>query len=219
MNEKEFLDLLRYYFRNTKADEVEEILADYAAHFAEARERGLSDEEIAKELGHPQDIYESYQSEGVVSEKPGMEKAKDKVEAKARETWQEVSPKIPGAAEATASLLVKLFFAVCCIIAVLIVGVTAIILYFASAPIAPFPGAAPLPGMHPLTLIAIGATGLFAALSIFFMGSLGRSFYREKFENPTPPPTGGNPAGGTAAKTENNTPILLPGSAKGGEAK
>lgn len=53
MNEREFLDLLRYYFRKVKPEDVEEILSDYKAHFTEARERGLSDEQIAAELGLP----------------------------------------------------------------------------------------------------------------------------------------------------------------------
>ena len=35
MNETEFLDLLRYYFRNAKTEEVEEILDDYEYHFEE----------------------------------------------------------------------------------------------------------------------------------------------------------------------------------------
>ena len=74
MNEREFLDLLRYYFRKVKPEDVEEILSDYKAHFTEARERGLSDAQIAAELGHPEDIYASYQSEGIVSEKTKMEK-------------------------------------------------------------------------------------------------------------------------------------------------
>lgn len=69
MNETEFLDLLRYYFRNAKTEEVEEILADYESHFEEGKKRGLSEEEIAKELGSPKDIYNSFQSEGVVDEK------------------------------------------------------------------------------------------------------------------------------------------------------
>ena len=51
MNEREFLDLLRYYFRKVKPEDVEEILSDYKAHFTEARERGLSDAQIAAELG------------------------------------------------------------------------------------------------------------------------------------------------------------------------
>ena len=35
MNEREFLDLLRYYFRKVKPEDVEEILSDYKAHFTE----------------------------------------------------------------------------------------------------------------------------------------------------------------------------------------
>lgn len=35
MNETEFLDLLRYYFRNAKTEEVNEILSDYESHFEE----------------------------------------------------------------------------------------------------------------------------------------------------------------------------------------
>ena len=69
MNKTEFLDLLRYYFRNAKKSEVEEILADYEAHFEEGKKRGRTEEAIAKELGSPKDIYESYASEGVVDEK------------------------------------------------------------------------------------------------------------------------------------------------------
>ena len=80
MNEREFLDLLRYYFRKVKPEDVEEILSDYKAHFTEARERGLSDAQIAAELGHPEDIYASYQSEGIVSEKTKMEKISDNAE-------------------------------------------------------------------------------------------------------------------------------------------
>lgn len=117
MNEREFLDLLRYYFRKVKPEDVEEILSDYKAHFTEARERGLSDEQIAAELGHPEDIYASYQSEGIVSEKTKMEKISDnaeyladKAQQKMQQTWNEVSPHIPDAASATASVLAKAFF-------------------------------------------------------------------------------------------------------------
>ncbi len=69
MNETEFLDLLRYYFRNGKPEEVKEILSDYESHFEEGKKRGLTEEQIAKELGSPRDIYDSYQSEGVVDER------------------------------------------------------------------------------------------------------------------------------------------------------
>ena len=42
MKETEFLELLRYYFRNAKTEEVEEILADYESLFEEGNKRGLS---------------------------------------------------------------------------------------------------------------------------------------------------------------------------------
>ena len=40
MRESEFLDLIRYYFRNAKPSEVKEILADYEAHFEEGKKGG-----------------------------------------------------------------------------------------------------------------------------------------------------------------------------------
>ena len=92
MNEREFLDLLRYYFRKVKPEDVEEILSDYKAHFTEARERGLSDAQIAAELGHPEDIYASYQSEGIVSEKTKMEKISDNAEYLADKAQQSICP-------------------------------------------------------------------------------------------------------------------------------
>lgn len=54
MNETEFLDLLRYYFRNGKPEEVKEILSDYESHFEEGKKRGLTEEQIAKESGAPE---------------------------------------------------------------------------------------------------------------------------------------------------------------------
>ena len=142
MRESEFLDLLRYYFRNATPSEVKEILADYEAHFEEGKKEGLTEEEISKELGSPKDIYDSYQSEGVVDEKTktstlmdGAEKAAnaagkaaDAAQKKLGETWDEVSPKLPQAVESTA------------------------------------------PGLHPLTLFSIGGAGIFSALAVLFTG-------------------------------------------------
>ena len=96
MNKTEFLDLLRYYFRNAKKSEVEEILADYEAHFEEGKKRGLTEEAIAKELGSPKDIYESYTSEGVVDEKSKSvrftDDAKEAATAAARRTREGAPP-------------------------------------------------------------------------------------------------------------------------------
>ena len=174
MNEREFLDLLRYYFRKVKPEDVEEILSDYKAHFTEARERGLSDAQIAAELGHPEDIYASYQSEGIVSEKTKMEKISDnaeyladKAQQKMQQTWNEVSPHIPDAASATASVLAKAFFTLCTVLSIFLFAATLLTIYLLS-------------GLHPLTMFGLGATGCFASLSIFFMGTLGRKFHKSK---------------------------------------
>ena len=69
MTREEFMDLLRYYFRNINQTQVNEILADYESHFEEGEAAGLSEEEIARELGSPKEIFEMYQDEGMIREK------------------------------------------------------------------------------------------------------------------------------------------------------
>ena len=66
MTREEFMDLLRYYFRNINQTQVNEILADYESHFEEGKAAGLSEEEIARELGSPKEIFEMYQDEGMI---------------------------------------------------------------------------------------------------------------------------------------------------------
>lgn len=56
MNEKLFLKQLSLQLKDLPEEEVEEIINDYASYFAEARENGLTEEEAAKNLGHPLDI-------------------------------------------------------------------------------------------------------------------------------------------------------------------
>ncbi len=189
MNKTEFLDLLRYYFRNTKTEDVNEILSDYEAHFEEGKKRGLTEEAIAKELGSPKDIYESYQSEGVVDEKTRSSQLKDQAEKAASvtaqklgETWKEVSPKIPGAAEGAARLMSRLLYGAGIVLALLLLTATVLVLALLSIEFAPFPGIAPLPGLHPLTMISIGAAGLFASLSILFIGLEGSKALKSSTE-------------------------------------
>ena len=135
MNETEFLDLLRYYFRNAKTEEVEEILADYESHFEEGKKRGLSEEEIARELGSPKDIYNSFQSEGVVDEKAkgsplksrALDMAKD-AQDKMGKTWDAVSPRLPGAAEATARMTARLLTAAGIIMAIVVLAAAGLVI-------------------------------------------------------------------------------------------
>ena len=185
MNKTEFLDLLRYYFRNAKKSEVEEILADYEAHFEEGKKRGLAEEAIAKELGSPKDIYESYASEGVVDEKSkgvrfttddAKEAAQEAAAAAARKAgkaWDEVSPKLPAAAERAAFLTSRLLYGTSLLLAIILICATLLVLALISIEFAPLPGVMPLPGLHLMTKLSIGVAGVSSALAVFLIGREG----------------------------------------------
>ena len=144
MNKTDFLDLLRYYFRNAKKSEVEEILADYEAHFEEGKKRGLTEEEAATTAAR-----------------------------KAGEAWDEVSPKLPAAAERAAHLTSRLLYGASLLLALILICATLLVLALISIEFAPLPGVMPLPGLHLMTKLSIGVAGLSAALAIFFIGREG----------------------------------------------
>lgn len=184
MNKTEFLDLLRYYFRNAKKSEVEEILADYEAHFEEGKKRGLTEEAIAKELGSPKDIYESYASEGVVDEKSKSVRFTDDAKEAAQEAaataahkagkaWDEVSPKLPAAAERAAYLTSRLLYGTSLLLAIILICATLLVLALISIEFAPLPGVMPLPGLHLMTKLSIGVAGVSSALAVFLIGREG----------------------------------------------
>lgn len=192
MNKTEFLDLLRYYFRNAKKSEVEEILADYEAHFEEGKKRGLTEEAIAKELGSPKDIYESYASEGVVDEKSKgvrftddtKEAAKEAVATAARKAgkaWDEVSPKLPAAAERAALLTSRLLYGTSLLLAIILICATLLVLALISIEFAPLPGVMPLPGLHLMTKLSIGVAGVSSALAVFLIGREGSRALQDSF--------------------------------------
>lgn len=192
MNKTEFLDLLRYYFRNAKKSEVEEILADYEAHFEEGKKRGLTEEAIAKELGSPKDIYESYASEGVVDEKSksvrftddAKEAAQEAAAAAARKAgkaWDEVSPKLPAAAERAALLTSRLLYGASLLLAIILICATLLVLALISIEFAPLPGVMPLPGLHLMTKLSIGVAGVSSALAVFLIGREGSRALQNSF--------------------------------------
>lgn len=192
MNKTEFLDLLRYYFRNAKKSEVEDILADYEAHFEEGKKRGLTEEAIAKELGSPKDIYESYASEGVVDEKSksvrftddAKEAAQEAAAAAARKAgkaWDEVSPKLPAAAERAALLTSRLLYGASLLLAIILICATLLVLALISIEFAPLPGVMPLPGLHLMTKLSIGVAGVSSALAVFLIGREGSRALQSSF--------------------------------------
>ena len=184
MNKTEFLDLLRYYFRNAKKSEVEEILADYEAHFEEGKKRGLIEEAIAKELGSPKDIYESYASEGVVDEKSKSVRFTDDAKEAAQEAaataarkagkaWDDVRPKLPAAAERAALLTSRLLYGASLLLAIILICATLLVLALISIEFAPLPDVMPLPGLHLMTKLSIGVAGVSSALAVFLIGREG----------------------------------------------
>lgn len=193
MNKTEFLDLLRYYFRNAKKSEVEEILADYEAHFEEGKKRGLTEEAIAKELGSPKDIYESYASEGVVDEKSKSVRFTDDAKEAAQEAaataarkagkaWDEVSPKLPAAAEKAALLTSRLLYGTSILLAIILICATLLVLALISIEFAPLPGVMPLPGLHLMTKLSIGVAGVSSALAVFLIGREGSRALQAPFQ-------------------------------------
>lgn len=60
MNKKDYLDLLRYYLRDLPDIVVEDIVYDYEEHFNIGLAKGKTEEEIAKELGYPDDVAKEY---------------------------------------------------------------------------------------------------------------------------------------------------------------
>ncbi len=98
MNKKQYLDLLRYYFRKANKADLEEIIYDYEEHFRMGVEQGLSEEEIARSLGSPSDIYEAYMSEGIRSERKGLLKGNlEEMVERAQESYKtNIEPQLPG---------------------------------------------------------------------------------------------------------------------------
>lgn len=60
MNKKDYLNLLRYYLRELPKIVVDDIIYDYEEHFNLGLEQGKSEEQIAEELGYPDDIAKEY---------------------------------------------------------------------------------------------------------------------------------------------------------------
>lgn len=57
MNKNSFLEALRNIFKKAHVADVESIIEVYEEHFAVGYERGLTDSEIIKSLGTPEEIY------------------------------------------------------------------------------------------------------------------------------------------------------------------
>ena len=68
MNKNEFMELLDYYFRDVEGYIYLEIKAEYEDHFRAGLEEGKTEEEIARALGSPKEIYNQFKDEGLFRE-------------------------------------------------------------------------------------------------------------------------------------------------------
>ena len=162
MNQTEFMDLLRYYFRRVSEAELQEILSDYESHFKEGKARGLSEEEICRELGSPKAVYEMYLHEGMIHEKEGVP-LPDAAAGKAQAAWERSGKDVPGALGTASGLFVKLLFSACYAAGFLVIVLTLFIAYL-------FSGAF-FPALSTATLLFLSGAGLFAGLALIFAGS------------------------------------------------
>lgn len=176
MTKEQYLDLLRYYFRQAKAEDMQEIISDYEEHFRSGYEQNLTDEDIIKALGEPKQIYEAYLSEGIITEKKGLLKGDlkedlkdmlDKAQVEFNTTmkpqlphyWQEASK----AVFVTSGTLAYAFAALCWFI-------TLILTYLLSIQWQPLADVAPLPAVSLVTIGAFFLTGVGAGLTCVFIG-------------------------------------------------
>lgn len=60
MKKQEFLDLLSFYLQKLPKTVVDEIVAEYRAHFEEGMAHGKAEEEISRDLGSPREIAKEY---------------------------------------------------------------------------------------------------------------------------------------------------------------
>lgn len=67
LNKKEYIDSLYSSLRNISEEEKRDILMDYEEHFQIGLERGLSEEEISKNLGSPEQIAKHFKYTSLVS--------------------------------------------------------------------------------------------------------------------------------------------------------
>lgn len=105
MNKKSFLETLRNIFKKAHVADVESIIEVYEEHFAVGHEKGLTDDEIIKSLGTPEEIYASYVDAGIITdtlnEDGNTSKSVNMQEIYARfdEYKERLLPQLPGMAK------------------------------------------------------------------------------------------------------------------------
>ena len=177
MNKNSFLEALRNIFKKARVADVESIIEVYEEHFAVGHEKGLTDSEIIKSLGTPEEIYESYVDAGIITdtlnEDGNTSKSVNMQEIYARfdEYKERLLPQLPGMAKKASKTLVAIGSALAYIVGVLILVITPAILYLLGSSWQPFENITAFPVLSMITLVALAGVGLFGGLTCIFIGS------------------------------------------------
>lgn len=189
MNKNSFLEALRNIFKKARVADVESIIEVYEEHFAVGHEKGLTDSEIIKSLGTPEEIYASYVDAGIITETLTQDGSKSKsvnmeaIYARFEDYKERLLPQLPGMAKKASKTLLSIGSALSYIVGVLLFIITPAILYLLGSSWQPFENVTAFPALSLITLVALGGVGLFGGLVCIFVGVELRGVRERYFQN------------------------------------
>ena len=189
MNKKSFLEALRNIFKKARVADVESIIEVYEEHFAVGHEKGLTDSDIIKSLGTPEEIYASYVDAGIITDTLNQDGNASKsvnmqeIYARFDDYKERLLPQLPGMAKKASKTLLTIASVFAYIVGVLIFVVTPAILYLLGISWQPFENVTAFPSLSIITLVTLGGVGLFGGLTCVFVGSELRGVRERYFQN------------------------------------
>ena len=189
MDKNSFLEALRNIFKKARVADVESIIEVYEEHFAVGYEKGLTDSEIIKSLGTPEEIYVSYVDAGIITDTLGQDGGNSKavnmqeIYARFDDYKERLLPQLPGMAKKASKTLLSIGSGLSYIVGVLIFIITPAILYLLGSSWQPFENVTAFPALSLVTLVALGGVGLFGGLTCIFVGLELRGVRERYFSN------------------------------------
>ena len=188
MTKNNFLEALRNIFKKARVVDVESIIEIYEEHFAAGYEKGLTDGEIIKSLGTPEEIYASYVDAGIITDTLGQDGESKAINMQALyerldDYRERLLPQLPSMAKKASRTLLFIGSILSYIVGVLIFIITPAVLYLLGISWQPFENVTAFPALSIVTLVALGGMGLFAGLVCIFIGTELRGVRERYFGN------------------------------------
>lgn len=189
MNKTSFLTALRNIFNQAEVTDVNSIIEVYEEHFAIGYEKGLTDKEIIKSLGTPEEIYASYVDAGIITDTTSQDGSKRKsvnmqaIYARFDDYKERLLPQLPGMAKKASKTLLSIGSALSYIVGAFIFIITPAILFLLGSSWQPFENVTAFPVLSIITLVALGGVGLFGGLTCIFVGTELRGVRERYFRN------------------------------------